>query len=208
MSILQRLPSNLSEPGTEEVDGIGNYCLDVLAPTPSRLSVSTFYLLDSHGQIPRKIQNPDYEPIKQRQIDWLTRSCRAQRSVREKDDNLNHIHLSLVFQHIPLPEFRDRHLSISSGHRREPPEGPSFNSHLYDALVEEGILVFGCGHDHGNDYCGLLPQRMLQDGDKPTQHGPWLCYGGAAGFGGYGSYGRRRSTDERGFGYWIQLPGA
>ena len=192
MSILRSLPFNLCESGPEQVDGIGNFCLNVLAPAPSHVSLSTLYFLDSHGQIPSKIHNPDYDPIKQSQIDWFTTSCQAQRSVREKDDNVSHVHLSLVFQHIPLPEFGDRRLSIRSGHRREPPEAPSLNSRFYDALVKEGISAFGCGHDHVNDFCALLPQRTLQDGDKPTQLGPWLCYGGASGFGGYCSYGRRR----------------
>lgn len=192
MSLLQSLPFSLCEPGPEQVDGTGNFCVKILAPAPSNCPVSTLYFLDSHGQTPSKTRNPDYEPIKQSQIDWFTRLCQAQRSAREDGGNLDHAHISLVFQHIPLPEFGDRRLSIRSGHRREPSEGPSVNSHFYDALVEQGISVFGCGHDHVNDFCALLPRRTAQDGESHTQAGPWLCYGGASGFGGYGSYGRRR----------------
>ena len=83
-------------------------------------------------------------------------------------------------------------LSIHNGHRREPTEGPSFNSHFYDALVKGGISALGCGHDHVNDFCALLPQQTQQDDDKAPQPGPWLCYGGGSGFGGYCSYGRKR----------------
>lgn len=68
----------------------------------------------------------------------------------------NRIHLSLVFLHIPLPEFGDRHLIIRNGHRREPIEGPTFNSYFYDALVAEGVSALGCGHNHVNDFCALL----------------------------------------------------
>lgn len=115
---------------------------------------------------------------------------------REEEANEDdHFHLSLAFLHIPLPEFRDGHLSIHSGHRREPSESPSFNSHFYDALVKAGVSALACGHDHVNDFCALLlpPPQTQQDGggrgDKCPQPGPWLCYGGGSGFGGYGSYG-------------------
>ena len=110
MSILQNLPFSLCESGPEQVDGIGNFYLQVLAPAPSQLPLSILYFLDSHGQIPSKIYNPDYDPIKQSQIDWFTNTSQAQRSAREKDDTNNRFHLSLAFLHIPLPEFGDRHL--------------------------------------------------------------------------------------------------
>ena len=189
MSILQNLPFSLCEPGPEQVDGIGNFFLQILAPAPSQLPLSTLYFLDSHGQIPSLIHNPDYDPIKQSQIDWFINASQAQRSAREKDDNDNRIHLSLAFLHIPLPEFGDRRLRIHSGHRREPTEGPRFNSHFYDALVKGGISALGCGHDHVNDFCALLPQSKQQDSYRS---GPWLCYGGGSGFGGYCSFGKKR----------------
>lgn len=188
MSILQSLPFSLCESGPEQVDGIGNFYLQVLAPAPSQLSLSTLYFLDSHGQIPSKMRNPDYDPIMQSQIDWFTDTSQAQRMVREEDNNNHHFHLSLAFLHIPLPEFGDRHLSIRNGCRREPSESPSFNSHFYDALVKEGVSALGCGHDHVNDFCALLSQQPQQDGDELPQLGPWLCYGGGTGFGGYCSY--------------------
>lgn len=192
MSILQDLPFSLCKSGPEQVEGIGNFYLQVLAPAPSQLSLSTLYFLDSHGQIPSKIRNPDYDPIQQSQIDWFTNTSQALRTVREEDDNDDRFHLSLAFLHIPLPEFGDRHLSIRNGHRREPTEGPSINSHFYDALVKGGISALGCGHDHVNDFCALLPQQTLQNGDKTPQPSLWLCYGGGSGFGGYCSYGSKR----------------
>jgi hypothetical protein len=193
MSILQNLPLSLCEPGPMEVAGVGNFYIQILAPAPSQLPVSTLYFLDSHGQIPSKTRKPDYDPIKQSQIDWLVNKCNAQRSAREGDNsNHSYFYVSLAFLHIPLPEFNDRHISIRSGHRREPTEGPSVNSHLYDALVEGGISALGCGHDHVNDFCALLRGQPQHDGSKPPCSGPWLCYGGASGFGGYCSYGKKR----------------
>jgi hypothetical protein len=191
MSILRNIPFSLCETGPAQIDGIGNYSLQVLAPAPSQLPLSTLYFLDSHGQIPSSTHNPDYDPIKQSQIDWFLNTSQAHRSTREKDDNNSRFHLSLAFLHIPLPEFGDCRLDIRNGHRGEPTEGPSFNSHFYDALVKEGISALGCGHDHVNDFCALLRQTQ-QDGNKTPQSGPWLCYGGGSGFGGYCSYGRKR----------------
>jgi hypothetical protein len=192
MSILQELPFSLCESGPKQVDGIGNFYLRVMAPAPSQRTVSTLYFLDSHGQIPRLMRNPDYDYIKQSQIDWFVKASQAERSARQKDNCDDPFHLSLVFLHIPVPEYGQRNLSIRNGHRREPTEGPSFNSHFYDALVQEGISALGCGHDHVNDFCALLPQKKQQNGSKTPQLGPWLCYGGGSGFGGYCSFGKQR----------------
>ncbi len=191
MSILQDLPYSLCEQGPEDVDGVGNFYLQVLAPAPSKLPLSTLYFLDSHGQIPNKVFGSDYEPIKQSQIDWFVNASQTQRAAREEEGNNRLFHLSLVFLHIPLPEYGDRHLTIHNGHRREPTESPSFNSHFYDALAKEGVSVLGCGHDHVNDFCALLSQTC-PDGDQIPQPGPWLCYGGGSGYGGYCSYGKKR----------------
>lgn len=188
MSLYQDLPFSLCQSGPERVDGVGNYYLQIFAPEPSQLPLSTLYFLDSHGQIPSKVQDPDYDPIKQSQIDWFTCTSQALRQDRrEKDNN----HLSLAFMHIPIPEYADSDLILRGGKRREPTEGPSFNSHFYDAMAQEGMAVLSCGHDHVNDFCALRPPKeSRQDGDKP--HGPWLCYGGGSGFGGYCSYGDKR----------------
>ncbi|MCJ1379608.1 purple acid phosphatase [Xylographa soralifera] len=173
MAILQNLPYSLCEQGPEYVDGIGNFYLRVLAPAPSQLPISTLYFLDSHGQIPSKIHNPDYDPIKQSQIDWFTDTCQAQRKARGmENDNL--FYLSLAFFHIPLPEFGNPRLIIHNGRRREPTEGPHYNTHFYDDLVKGGISAVGCGHDHVNDFCALLPQQTQQDR-------LWLCQAGVSG---------------------------
>ncbi|OAX80425.1 hypothetical protein ACJ72_05244, partial [Emergomyces africanus] len=129
--ILQNLTFNLSESGPEQVDGISNFYLQVLAPAPSQLPLSTLYFLDSHGQMQSKVHSPDYDPIKQSQIDWFTNTSQAQRRAREKNNNNNSsFHQSLAFLHIPLPEFKDCHISIGNGDRREPTESPSINSHF------------------------------------------------------------------------------
>lgn len=188
MSILEKLPFSLCESGPERIDGTGNYHLPILAPAPSQLTLSTLYFLDSHGQIRSELSDPDYEPIQQSQIDWFVSAAQAQQNTLEQNEDDNHFHLSLAFIHIPLPEFGDNDLDIRSGSRREPTEGPSFNSHFYDALVKARVSAIGCGHDHVNDFCARLPQRTPRKGHEPLPSSPWLCYGGTSGFGGYCSY--------------------
>lgn len=187
MSIYQHLPYSHCEPGPEDVDGIGNFYLQVLAPAPSQLPLSTLYFLDSHGQKPSMIGN-DYEHIKQSQIRWFTRTSQALQRAREKNDYTNLFYLPISLQHIPVPELGDSYLRICKGHRGEPTEGPRYNSNFYKALAKEGILAFFCGHDHVNNFCGLLPRQTQEDGGKTPQPGPWLCYAGCSGFGGYCTY--------------------
>lgn len=177
------------------MDGIGNYYLQVFPQSASQVAVLTIYLLDSHGQIPSKVKDPDYDWIKQSQIDWFLDTSQELRKAREEQAQQD-FHISLAFMHIPLPEYADSDLVIRAGRRREPTEGPSLNSHFYDALVNEGVTAVGCGHDHVNDFCAQKPQdrgeyHLGQDSNS-LQFGPWLCYGGCSGFGGYCSYDGKR----------------
>lgn len=205
MSLLQDLPFSLCQPGPGDVDGVGNYHLSILARTNNTQSrnavpLATLFFVDTHGQIPSEAKDPDYDCIKQTQIAWFIRTSQSLRKGREAESehglcSHDRSHLTLAFMHIPLPEYADDSLVITGGHRREPTEGPSFNSHFYHALAKEGVAAVGCGHDHVNDYCGLLHRRDRDaDGNlsRAVPLGPWLCYGGGSGFGGYGSYGGHR----------------
>ncbi|KAL1884078.1 hypothetical protein Daus18300_000188 [Diaporthe australafricana] len=187
MALLSSLPFSLCQPGPENVDGVGNYFLQVLSPSPSKAPVLTVFLLDSHGEIRSDVKDPDYDCIRPSQINWFVNTSQELKGAREKVQSQHDLHLALVFMHIPLPEYAESDLIIRSGHRGEPTEGPSFNSHFYDALVEEDVTAVGCGHDHVNDFCGLKEDRQERSSSTP-QLGPWLCYGGSSGFGGYSSY--------------------
>jgi 3',5'-cyclic AMP phosphodiesterase CpdA len=194
MALYQELPFSLCESGPEDVYGVGNYYLQVFDKISSTASVATLYLLDSHGQINARTSNPDYEAIQPDQIDWFTNTSQMLREEREnqvsQESSEHHdlSHISLVFFHIPLPEFADDDRIIrTGGQRREPTEGPSINTHFYNALVEADVAAVGCGHDHVNDFCA----RLKGSGGE-ARHGPWLCYNGGSGYGGYCSYGENR----------------
>ncbi len=192
MSILQNLLFSLCESDSEQIDDINNFYLQILIFVSSQLSLSTLYFLNSHDQISSKIQNFDYDSIKQSQIDWFVNAFLAQRSAREKNENDNRFHLFLIFLHISFLEFEDRHLSIRNDHRRKSTENFSFNSHFYDALIKEDISALDCEHDHVNDFCALLSQQTQQNDDKILQFDSWLCYEDCSDFEKYCSYDRKR----------------
>jgi hypothetical protein len=193
MAIIADLPFSICTSGPADIDGVCNQFLELHGFKPDaetcfsnsldHSTIGALYLLDSHGQIPSKVKDPDYRWITQRQIDWFTAMSQGLKA--RLDDHQVIQPISIVFQHIPLPEFGDPSLKLQAGERHEPTEGPSFNSGFSRALANEGITAVACGHDHVNDFCGLPASPEEAEGTQM----PWLCYGGSAGFGGYGSYG-------------------
>ncbi|PYI30186.1 hypothetical protein BP00DRAFT_487578 [Aspergillus indologenus CBS 114.80] len=178
MTILEDLPYSLSRAGPEEVDGVGNYYVEVLGRGSTQHSALTLYLLDSHSYSPDERQFRGYDWIKPTQIHWFKNTAH---SLRNKHHEYTHMHMNMAFIHIPVPEYRDSR-NYYRGNWSEAPTAPGFNSGFKDAMEEEGILFVSCGHDHVNDYCMLNRDHE----EKPSL---WMCYGGGVGFGGYGGYG-------------------
>ncbi|OJD15653.1 hypothetical protein AJ78_04114 [Emergomyces pasteurianus Ep9510] len=177
MAVMQHLPYSLSEPGPVDVDGVGNYIVEVLDHTSSH-SALTLYFLDTHSYSPDERKFRGYDWIKPSQIEWFKASSQ---SLRKSHREYRYIHMNLAFIHIPLPEYRNPK-NFYQGNWSEAPTAPLFNSGFKDALVGENVVVVSCGHDHVNDYCMLEQNINLQ----PSL---WMCYAGGAGFGGYGGYG-------------------
>ena len=201
MDLIQTLPFSLSKPGPEQVDGTGNYYIEVFAPSPSTHSALTIYMLDTHAMTPDEKNYVGYDWIKQSQINWFKSTAQG---LQKEHARYSHIHMDMAFIHIPLLEFADTSNIKAGGEWKEGVTAPKFNSHFYDALAEEGIVAVGCGHDHVNDYCALRPSHPPRDDTStsdqlnpphPEPHhwkgilGPWMCYAGGSGFGGYGGYG-------------------
>ncbi|KAF2741389.1 Metallo-dependent phosphatase [Polyplosphaeria fusca] len=179
MSLYESLPYSLSEAGTTEVAGVGNYYVEVLAHGNNKHSALTLYFLDTHSYSPDEAHFKGYDWIKPNQIDWFKT---AAQHLKEPHKHYTHIHLDMAFIHIPLPEYglEDQE---TVGQWKEPITAPGFNTHFKDALVAEGIKVVSCGHDHVNDYCALSKNDSTREADL------WMCYAGGSGFGGYGGWG-------------------
>ncbi|KFY12082.1 hypothetical protein V491_06921 [Pseudogymnoascus sp. VKM F-3775] len=164
-------------PPADEISGVGNYYVEILARGSSKHSALTLYLLDTHAYTPDERKYEGYDWLKQNQIDWFKSTAQG---LKKAHREYTKVHMDLAFIHIPLPEYVSENMTFI-GEAREGVTAPAFNSGFRDALVEEGVLMVSCGHDHANDYCGLSMQK-----DHPAL---WMCYGGGSGFGGYGGYG-------------------
>jgi hypothetical protein len=179
MAIMDGLPYSLSTAGPDDVEGVGNYIVEILGRGSTSHSALTLYLLDTHSYSPEERKYRGYDWLKQSQIDWFKTTAQ---SLKHKHAEYTHIHMDLAFSHIPLPEYRVPPSTSTLnfiGNWSEPPTAPTFNSGFQDALISENILLVSCGHDHVNDYC--LPAT-----NKAGKPALWMCYGGASGFGGYG----------------------
>ncbi|KAI0194627.1 calcineurin-like phosphoesterase [Astrocystis sublimbata] len=178
MALIQQMPYSLSRAGPDDIDGVGNYYVEILAQGSSQHSALTLYLLDSHSYSPDERHYSGYDWIKPNQIEWFKQTAS---SLKRKHKQYTHIHMDLAFIHIPLPEY-----AIPENHYvgpfREGVTAPLYNTHFRDALVEEGIVMVSCGHDHANEYC------MLSANEETTKPELWMCYGGGSGFGGYANY--------------------
>lgn len=141
MSIYEDLPYSLSTAGPEDIDGVGNYIVEVLDRGKSTHSALTFYFLDTHSYSPDERQFRGYDWIKPSQTRWFKNTAQ---SLRRKHQEYSHIHMNMAFIHIPLPEYRSNG-KYWKGSWAEPPTAPGFNSGFKDALEEEGVLFVSCG---------------------------------------------------------------
>jgi DNA repair exonuclease SbcCD nuclease subunit len=141
MAIIEDLPYSLSSAGPEDVDGVGNYIVEVLGRSTTTHSALTLYLLDTHSYSPDERQFRGYDWVKPSQIRWFKNMSQ---SLKRKHDQYTHMHMNMAFIHIPLPEYRETG-NIYRGNWSEASTAPGFNSGLKDALEEEKILFVSCG---------------------------------------------------------------
>jgi hypothetical protein len=79
-----------------------------------------------------------YDNITAKKTKWFQESSQANQNARKQLGDGNYHHRLLAFMHIPLPQFADdSELRILSGRRREPIEGSTEGSGLYDALQQQ-----------------------------------------------------------------------
>lgn len=140
MELIESLPYSVSEAGPVEIDGVGNYYIEVLARGGSH-SALTIYLLDTHAYSPDENKYKGYDWLKKNQIDWFKETAQG---LKKAHTGYTYIHMNLAFIHIPLPEYA---ISTNSrkGASREGVTAPSYNSHFRDALIQEGVVMVSCG---------------------------------------------------------------
>lgn len=143
MALIETLPYSLSRAGPPEIEGVGNYYIEVLARGHSTHSALTLYLLDTHAYSPDEQHYKGYDWLKKNQIDWFRSTADKLKKQRIHKDYTG-IHMNLAFIHIPLPEYRNED-NVYVGEWREGVTAPGFNSGFAEVLVEEDVKFVSCG---------------------------------------------------------------
>lgn len=173
-----------------DISGVGNYIIPVQAAS-SEETAALLYFFDSHGY-PKNALRGDYDWIKQDQIQWYRHQSAA---FREENNDVPYP--ALAFFHIPLPEFLDVvGQDTFMGIKEERVASPEINSGLFSSFVEmQDVLGVFTGHDHDNNYIGIL-------------HDVALAFGQTSGYGGYGKFAKgsriiELKEGEYSFNTWI-----
>ncbi|CAN4119407.1 unnamed protein product [Withania somnifera] len=192
--------SQLNPPDIPDIDGFGNYNLEVHGIKGSGLankSVLNLYFLDS-GDYSTVPSIPGYGWIKPSQQLWFRRtSKKLKRTYMQNSDAKKDRAPGLAYFHIPLPEYASFDSSNFTGIRQEGISSASINSGFFTTMVEAGdVKAAFAGHDHINDFCGKLMNINL-------------CYAGGFGYHAYGKAGWSRrarmvvaSLEKTGKGGW------
>jgi hypothetical protein len=181
---------SVSEAGPEDIGGTGNYAVGIHGSTGGE-NAAVLYFLDSGDYAPEKIGG--YAWVQTDQVGWYARKS------KEIEKRIGAPIPALMFLHIPLPEYNEAwQFGRVSGNKGEEVCSPKLNSGLYVAMLERGdVMGVFAGHDHDNDYSGVL-------------HGITLAYGRVTGHNTYGELTRGAriillSEGERIFDTWIRL---
>ncbi|SCV04432.1 LAME_0H18382g1_1 [Lachancea meyersii CBS 8951] len=183
--LAQSLPYSMFKTSDKDTNdntfGVGNYAHHIYDQNDN--PISALYFLDAHKYSPNAKAYPGYDWIKEEQWKYF-----------EQYENFfpnQNKSLSMAFFHIPLPEYLNFQSKNSPdyqnpmvGNFKEGITAPKYNSQGLKTLRRLGVKVTSSGHDHCNDFC------LLDDSISPANEDKiWLCFGGAAGEGGYAGYG-------------------
>jgi len=143
----QGAQNSLFEMGPDDVSGIGNYVINIA--DESGRDIYSLIMMDSHAKR-QYADGRDYDYIYPDQIEWYEWVVQGEAGVP-----------SMLFFHIPLPEYADLKAmweageldgATSFGEDRERVCCPPENSGLFDKIVELGSTThIFAGHDHVND---------------------------------------------------------
>jgi DNA repair exonuclease SbcCD nuclease subunit len=140
MALMESLPFSLSRAGPADIDGIGNYYVEILARSGSHSAI-TMYLMDTHAYSPNERKYPGYDWLKPNQIEWFRKTAA---SLKKAHSEYSHTHMDIAFVHIPLTEYASPELP-RVGEWKEGVTAPVYNSGFRDALVEQGVVMVSAG---------------------------------------------------------------
>jgi len=161
----EEYPHCLFQAGPEEVDGCGNYVVNIRNSNGN--ITQSLIMLDSNSYV--KMPNPlsnvwNYDCIHANQVEWYKQTIE-----NLKNENNNVMPKSLAFFHMPLEEYRDawyeykdngcndtENVKYNEGKAGEVDlivYNSDYNYGFFDAVLEGGSTqgTF-CGHDHLNNF--------------------------------------------------------
>ncbi|XP_044471906.1 probable inactive purple acid phosphatase 28 isoform X2 [Mangifera indica] len=173
-SVAQTNPAK--ESMKENIDGFGNYDLNVYGPPGSHLANSSllnlFFLDSGDREIVQGVRT--YGWIKESQLHWLHK---VSEGLQDSSYLPGCQTPALAFFHIPIPEIRQLYYQKITGQFQEAVACSFINTGVLKSFVAMGnVKAVFIGHDHKNDFCGNIA-------------GIWFCYGGGFGYHGYGKAG-------------------
>lgn len=169
----EELAHCLFSKGPEEVDGYGNYVINLRSP--SGVISKSFFFIDSHAYTDKDYFgiNWRYDNIHDNQIEWYKQTAAA---MNKENDELAKAKgytfdtgvSSLAFFHIPLMEYRDAwNEYLANGKKNTDNVTLRFGAvgekepyvfcavrpdDMFEAMQECGTDGVFCGHDHLNDF--------------------------------------------------------
>ena len=143
------------------VSGMANFCLPIKS-ADGKKDAAVIYVFDSNSYSPIK-EIKGYDWVKPDQIDWYRRLSAAYTNA-----NGGTPLPSIVFQHIPVPEFNDAARDEEArliGKRFEGACAPKLNTGEFAAMRINGdVMAMFVGHDHINNYSVLYKGILLSYG--------------------------------------------
>lgn len=144
-------PLFVGERGPQDLPGVGNYVVPVLASDGSDKVKALLYCIDSGDYSPDQKTYGYYGWIEPSQIAWY-----RQQSQAYAQKNGGKPLPALAFFHIPLPEYHPIRANVDTyGSQDEVTCSPEVNTGMFFAMTEmKDVMGVFVGHDHDNDYIG------------------------------------------------------
>lgn len=157
-AIIHSYDGNLLPSGTDE-----DYAIEVMPSDGGSSPAAVLYMIDSNAHLFKGNTFVGYDAIHTGQIEWYRMTSRGY-----TERNGGSAVPSLMFFHIPLPEYRTASEcdgSFMYGTRMEPVCCPAENTGMFTAIKECGdVFATFAGHDHDNDYAACLDGILLAYG--------------------------------------------
>ncbi len=160
--ILMTSPFYIGDRGPENVSGYGNFAIAVKGSKENdRQPAAVLYCIDSNDY-PKVKEYGTYDKINFDEIEWY-RSL----SDRFTQNNGGKPLPSLAFFHIPLVEYNEivNNKNFLGSNDEESICAAKINSGLFSSFIDQkDVMGAFCGHDHENDFIGMLYNIALAYG--------------------------------------------